>query len=69
MVEEECIKINKSAKMQAVALRSPRAISNEDCTTRQKSDVSRAAARKAKRVRFLVNGDRFCKGNFKIHSN
>lgn len=63
MVEEECIKINKSTKMQAVALRASRAISNEDCTTRQKSDVSRAA-RKAKRVRFLVNGDRFCKGNF-----
>lgn len=53
MVEEEC-KINKkSFKMPA----------SEDCTPRQKSDVGRAA-RKAKRVRFLVNGDRFCKGKF-----
>lgn len=53
MVEEEC-KINKKLfKMPA----------SEDCTPRQKSDVGRAA-RKAKRVRFLVNGDRFCKGKF-----
>lgn len=63
MVEEECLKDKKSTKMQAVALRTARAISTEDCTTRQKSDVGKAA-RKAKRVRFLVNGDRFCKGNF-----
>lgn len=63
MVEEECTNINKPTKMQAVALRTSRAMSNEDCSTRQKSDVSKAS-RKAKRVRFLVNGDRFCKGNF-----
>lgn len=65
MVEEECIKSKKSTKMQTVGLRTSRAISTEECTTRQKSDVSKAA-RKAKRIRFLVNGDRFCKGNFKI---
>ncbi|XP_050520083.1 serine/threonine-protein kinase GL21140 [Daktulosphaira vitifoliae] len=47
--------------MQAVALRTPRTISGEECSPRQKSDVGKAA-RKAKRVRFLVNGDRFCKG-------
>ncbi|XP_026809417.1 serine/threonine-protein kinase GE16371 [Rhopalosiphum maidis] len=61
MVEEECLKNKKSIKMQAVALRTSRSISNEECTPRQKSDVGRAA-RKAKRIRFLVNGDRFCKG-------
>lgn len=49
--------------METVAFRTSRAISTEDCTTRQKSDVGKAA-RKAKRIRFLVNGDRFCKGNF-----
>lgn len=53
MVEEECKSNKKSLKMPA----------SEDCTPRQKSDVGRAA-RKAKRVRFLVNGDRFCKGKF-----
>lgn len=64
MVEEEFkFKYTKSTKMQAVAIRTSRSISNEDCTTRQKSDVTKAA-RKAKRIRFLVNGDRFCKGNF-----
>lgn len=63
MVEEGCTKSKKSIKMQAVALRTSRSISTEDCTPRQKSDVGRAA-RKAKRIRFLVNGDRFCKGNF-----
>ncbi|XP_050442455.1 serine/threonine-protein kinase GL21140 [Adelges cooleyi] len=47
--------------MQAVAVRTPRSISAEECSPRQKSDVGKAA-RKAKRVRFLVNGDRFCKG-------
>lgn len=62
MVEEECLKNKKPIKMQAVALRTSRSISNEECTPRQKSDVGRAA-RKAKRIRFLVNGDRFCKGN------
>lgn len=66
MVEEECIKNKKSTNMQAVALRTTRAISTEECTTRQKSDVGKAA-RKAKRIRFLVNGDRFCKGNLKIY--
>lgn len=63
MVEKECIKDKKNTKMQAVAMRTPRSISTEECTTRQKSDVGKAA-RKAKRIRFLVNGDRFCKGNF-----
>lgn len=67
MVEEGCKRNQKSTKMQTVALRTSRSISAEECTTRQKSDVGKAA-RKAKRVRFLVNGDRFCKGikkNFK----
>lgn len=63
MVEEECVKNKKAIKMETVAFRTSRAISTEDCTTRQKSDVGKAA-RKAKRIRFLVNGDRFCKGNF-----
>lgn len=63
MVEEGCIKSEKSTKMETVALRTSRTISTEDCSTRQKSDVGKAA-RKAKRIRFLVNGDRFCKGNF-----
>jgi len=62
MVEEECVKNKKTTKMETVALRTSRSISTEDCSTRQKSDVGRAA-RKAKRIRFLVNGDRFCKGN------
>lgn len=62
MVEEECLKNKKTTNMETVALRTSRAISTEDCSTRQKSDVGRAA-RKAKRIRFLVNGDRFCKGN------
>lgn len=61
MVEEECVKNKNTTKMETVALRTSRAISTEDCSTRQKSDAGRAA-RKAKRVRFLVNGDRFCKG-------
>lgn len=51
MVEEECKKNKISSKMPT----------SEDYAPRQKSDVGRAA-RKAKRVRFLVNGDRFCKG-------
>jgi len=63
MVEEECVKSKKSLKMQAAVLKTSRSISTEDCTSRQKSDVGRAA-RKAKRIRFLVNGDRFCKGEF-----
>lgn len=63
MIEKECILDNKFIKMQTVAMRTPRSISTEECTPRQKSDVSRAA-RKAKRIRFLVNGDRFSKGNF-----
>lgn len=63
MVEKECIRDKKSSKMQVVAMRTQRSISTEECTTRQKSDVGKAA-RKAKRIRFLVNGDRFCKGNF-----
>lgn len=62
MVEEECINSRKSSKMQTVAHSTARSISTEECTPRQKSDVGKAA-RKAKRVRFLVNGDRFCKGN------
>jgi hypothetical protein len=63
MVEEACVKNKSSSKMQAVVHRTSRAISSEECTPRQKSDVGKAA-RKAKRVRFLVNGDRFCKGNY-----
>jgi len=57
------VKINKSTKMQDMAFKTSRAITNEDSTTRTKSN-DRRAARKAKRVRFFVNGDRYCKGDF-----
>lgn len=48
--------------MQAIALRTSKKISGKECLLSQKFSVGKTVP-KAKRVRFFVNGDRFCKGN------